>query len=75
MGNFIWKGIKLVIIYFIFYFIGVVVFGATACMGCTAVIKSLADDARQEEAAKVIASPPAPAATATPVKTPAKKKK
>ena len=69
MGDFIGHAFKLVVIYFVFYWLSVFVFGASACVGCAAVVKAggewaqetgprwTAEAAAAQSAAKLAAKP------------------
>lgn len=51
IANTIGATIKIVIIYYVFYWLGVVVFGGAACMGCATILKSMSEDVQQEQTA------------------------
>ena len=65
MGDFISHTLKLVVIYFVFYWLGVFVFGGAACLGCVSIIKAGGEWAQEEQARELraAASSPGPVPT------------
>lgn len=39
MGDFIWSAVKIVVIYYVFYWLAVGVFGGAACVGCWSTVE------------------------------------
>ena len=75
MGDFISHALKLAVIYFVFYWLGVFVFGGAACLGCVSIIKAGGEWAQEEGAREArrapaprVAAPTKPAASAVPKK-------